>query len=316
MALCTPGETEVALPSLKLSQIDLLARELMHPDCTVRTLTISLTKVDCGDDAARAIARAIGPNTSVQKLCIYFGSIGDAGAAALAAALHTGNRTLRTLSLFSNHVGDAGAAALAAMCASNKSIWSLNLEQNRVGEAGAIALASVIEQGCGLERLNLSSNAPLTMVGASALRRAHSQSHALRVLLVDVDSRAERPTSATRHRHKRPRKPTAARSIASDLEAVALNPGMVQNPWLCLPMKGESRARASSTFASALERHADALHESSLQAIKDSEEATELAQLRQLFGLGRPSDRARFLADPNAIMRSTGQKLHGRAATV
>jgi hypothetical protein len=316
MALCTPGETEVALPSLKLSQIDLLAQELMHPDCTVRTLTISLTKVDCGDDAARAIARAIGPNTSVQKLCIYFGSIGDAGAAALAAALHTGNCTLRTLSLFSNHVGDAGAAALAAMCASNKSIWSLNLEHNRVGDAGAIALASVIDQGCGLERLNLSSNAPLTMVGASALRRAHSQSHAMRVLLVDADSGAQRPTSATRQRRKRPRKSTAARSIASELEAVALNKGMVQTPWLC--MKGDSRARASSTFASALERRADALHEASLQAIKDSEEAAELAQLRQLFGLGRPSDRARFLADPNAIMRSTGQKeeLHGRAATV
>ena len=65
--------------------------------------------------------------------------LGDAGAAAIAAAL-SGNQTVTEIRLYDQAIGDDGAAALAeavAHCACRK----LYLNKNQIGDAGTRALA-------------------------------------------------------------------------------------------------------------------------------------------------------------------------------
>merc|ERR1711924_65487 len=70
------------------------------------------------------------PTTKITELDLYFNSIGDAGAAALAEALPASKLT--TLSLGSNSIGDAGAAALVKALPASKLTW-LDLHSNRMG---------------------------------------------------------------------------------------------------------------------------------------------------------------------------------------
>ena len=87
-----------------------------------------------------------------------------------------------------NEIGDAGAAALGAALPRASHLEKLALECNAIGDAGATALAEGVSQapmlsGCTplLEKLWLHSNA-IGDVGASALRNAMPPAPNLKVL--------------------------------------------------------------------------------------------------------------------------------------
>ncbi len=69
--------------------------------------------------------------------------IGDLGAAALGAALHT--EPFSEIILSSNVVGPSGASALAAALRANRTLTVLNLFQNQLGDSGAAALAEALK---------------------------------------------------------------------------------------------------------------------------------------------------------------------------
>ena len=104
--------------------------------------------------------------------------IGDAGAAALAAALRTasrdGNRPiLDTLDLSSCGISDAGCEALAMAIRDNPGcIRTLDLSNNKISDDGAIALGKALaftKSTHVMTKLDLSNNKEVTDRGASAL---------------------------------------------------------------------------------------------------------------------------------------------------
>ena len=84
-------------------------------------------------------------------------SISDAGAVALAQALHH-NSTLEWLNLSNNSIGDAGAVALAQALHHNSTLKELNLSNNSIGDAGAVALAQALHHNSTLKELDLHGN--------------------------------------------------------------------------------------------------------------------------------------------------------------
>eukprot|EP00559_Dactyliosolen_fragilissimus_P005576 CAMPEP_0184868214 /NCGR_PEP_ID=MMETSP0580-20130426/29586_1 /TAXON_ID=1118495 /ORGANISM="Dactyliosolen fragilissimus" /LENGTH=665 /DNA_ID=CAMNT_0027368967 /DNA_START=159 /DNA_END=2153 /DNA_ORIENTATION=- len=126
-------------------------------------------------------------------------AIGDAGAAAIAAALRTSNRlpkmktnsnqttcqpdsllpVLEHLDLSSCGIGDTGAEALAlAIEGSPGCIKSLNLRNNKITDEGAMALGRAIKisckknRSCGLVELDLSNNPKISCQGVTDLAHA------------------------------------------------------------------------------------------------------------------------------------------------
>ena len=83
-----------------------------------------------------------GTGAALAHLDLSGNALGDAGAVALAAALHA-NTALTLLGLHANGVGDEGAAALAtALPAAVLRYVGLNM--NRVGDRGAAEIAGAV----------------------------------------------------------------------------------------------------------------------------------------------------------------------------
>ena len=87
------------------------------------------------DAGAAAVAAALHDQVSLVSLDLGFNGIGDRGATALASALAS-NGTLRTLYLSGNVIGPAGSKALALALKSNDrtKLAVLHLTGNSLGE--------------------------------------------------------------------------------------------------------------------------------------------------------------------------------------
>ena len=100
----------------------------------------------------------------------YLHNISDAGAAAIAQALHH-NSTLKELDL-SNSISDAGAVALAQALHHNCTLKDLNLSNNRISDVGVVALAQALYHNSTLKMLDLSGNDAIGKEGTHQLVQA------------------------------------------------------------------------------------------------------------------------------------------------
>lgn len=135
------------LPKLPTEGVALIAAALRDN----RTLlTLSLSGAD--DDGANHIAASLRGHPSLRELGVSLGTIGNAGAAALALASRSA-RKLVSLNLLGNAIGPLGAGAVADALRAGR--------QPHAAAAGA-------EATCALLHLNLDMN-PIGTVGAQAL---------------------------------------------------------------------------------------------------------------------------------------------------
>lgn len=125
----------------------------------IKPLSLHLTKNEyIGDAGAAALSAAIRSIASKNKEAVIFDilnlsacGIGDTGAEALAIALEDNPSSVRHLILSDNQITDEGAAILSRALASSKQdggrLESLDLSNNKdIGDAGARELARIIEQ--------------------------------------------------------------------------------------------------------------------------------------------------------------------------
>ena len=116
------------------------------------------------DDGAVALSQVLHHNSTMQELDLSDNSISDAGAVALAQALH--NSTMQKLDLSHNSISDDGAVALA-QALHNSTMQKLDLSDNSISDDGAVALAQALP----MHKLDLSNNS-ISDVGAVALAQA------------------------------------------------------------------------------------------------------------------------------------------------
>ena len=96
-----------------------------------------------GDNEAKDLSQLLVEypdliNSAVNDDDLHCSGISDAGAVALAQALHH-NSTLTVLDLSNNSIGDAGEVALAQALHRNSTLTRLDLSNNSIGDAGAVA---------------------------------------------------------------------------------------------------------------------------------------------------------------------------------
>ena len=122
------------------------------------------------DAGAVALAQALHHNSTLKELHLSNNSISDAGVVALAQALHH-NSTLKELYLYNNSISDAGAVALAQALHHNSTLKRLDLCNNSISDTGAVALAQALHHNSTLKELYLSNNS-ISDAGAVALAQA------------------------------------------------------------------------------------------------------------------------------------------------
>ena len=146
-----------------------------HPDI-LKSITDwdGVTNVVCllFDEERKASIVRLGLGCS-QDTSLSLGriSIGDAGAVALAQALHH-NSTLKNLYLSNINISDAGAVALALALHHNSTLKLLDLSNNNINDAGAVALAHTLHHNSTLERLYLYGNDAIGKEGTHQLVQA------------------------------------------------------------------------------------------------------------------------------------------------
>jgi hypothetical protein len=101
-------------------------------------------------------------------------AIGDAGTAALAAAIKScskkSNTLLKELDLSSCNVGDAGAEALALAL---KGVEALDVSNNKISDEGAAAIGrALVESECGCDCISMDNNHDVGDAGAADLAAA------------------------------------------------------------------------------------------------------------------------------------------------
>ena len=164
---------EKKLERLYVSRIegDDEAQDLVHLYNKYLNITSDqLMVTGISDAGAVAVAQALHHNSTLRRLDLSNNSISDAGAVALAQALHH-NSTLWKLDLSNNSIGDAGAVALAQALHHNSTLGELDLSNNSIGDAGAVALAQALHHNSTLWKLHLSNNS-IGDAGAVALAQA------------------------------------------------------------------------------------------------------------------------------------------------
>lgn len=119
---------------------------------------------------ARELGEMLKVNEVITDLRIMSNSVGDAGAAAIAAGLKA-NRVLRSLAIFDRSIGDAGATAIAEALRTNSALKDLKLAGLSIGDEGALALAEALRTTRTMTSLDLEHNR-ISDVGAAALREA------------------------------------------------------------------------------------------------------------------------------------------------
>ena len=155
--------------------------------------TLDLNKISISDAGAIALAQALHHNSTLDMLDLSHNNISDVGAIALAQALHH-NSTLKGLSLSRNNISDAGATALAQALHHNSTLEKLYLSNNNISDAGATGLAQALHHNSTLKGLSLSHN-NINDIGATDLAQAlHHNSTLERLYLHDNDDIGEEGT--------------------------------------------------------------------------------------------------------------------------
>eukprot|EP00928_Gymnodinium_smaydae_P043690 TRINITY_DN29227_c0_g2_i1.p1 TRINITY_DN29227_c0_g2~~TRINITY_DN29227_c0_g2_i1.p1 ORF type:complete len:555 (-),score=85.54 TRINITY_DN29227_c0_g2_i1:21-1685(-) len=143
----------------------------IHSSCTaVSLMTLVWGSID--DAGAAALAESLQRSPQLEELSIGYNHIGEHGARALAQALRHVPK-LRVLSLPWNNIGDVGAEALAASLENVPLLTDLNLFWNAIGSKGIAALAQALQRVPRLKFFGLSWN-DIGDVGAAALGAALS----------------------------------------------------------------------------------------------------------------------------------------------
>lgn len=161
--------------------------EALVPVCADLFATQPVTRLTLegvSPDAVRPLADG-GAFERVLRLTIR-GSLGDAGAEALATALSKRKNPLVSLNVGGNGIGATGASALASALAGCR---SLALTSNEVGDEGASAIAKV-KALSSLESLFLTDNG-LSDDGVSALARSAALTSLVRLGLARNDEITE-----------------------------------------------------------------------------------------------------------------------------
>ena len=133
----------------------------------------------CGDNEAKDLAHLLVEhpdlinrmNSQMNDKYILCSGISDAGAEALAQALHH-NSTLTGLNLSNNSIGDAGAVTLAQALHHNSTLTRLYLSNNSISDAGAVALAQALYHNSTLTELDLTGNNGIGEEGTRQLVQA------------------------------------------------------------------------------------------------------------------------------------------------
>ena len=160
---------------------DLAQLLVEYPD-----LIVNLSNNSISDAGAVALAQALHHNSTLTDLNLSNNSISGAGAVALAQALHH-NSTLTDLNLSHNSISGAGAVALAQALHHNSTLTDLNLSHNSISGAGAVALAQALHHNSTLTELDLSNNS-IGDAGAAALAQALHHNSTLTKLFLSNNS--------------------------------------------------------------------------------------------------------------------------------
>ena len=257
-----PTLQEKKLEKLYVSRIegDDEAQDMVHLCNKYLNITSNqLMVTGISDAGAVALAQALHHNSTLWKLDLSNNSIGDAGAVALAQALHH-NSTLGELDLSNNSIGDAGAVALAQALHHNSTLWKLHLSNNSIGDAGAVALAQALHHNSTLGELNLSNNS-IGDTGAVALAQALHHNSTLGELNLSNNSIGETGAVALAqalHHNSTLRELNLSNNSIGDTGAVALAQALHHNS--TLGVLGLSYNSISDAGAVAL---AQALHHNS-----------------------------------------------------
>jgi Leucine Rich repeat len=107
------------------------------------------------DEKTLQLAAELATHTSLERLELTDGWIGDNGAIALAHALAS-NKSLKTLVMFRNEIGDAGIESLAQALTQNESLECLVVCENAFGVVGVASLADALKINKGLKHLSVS----------------------------------------------------------------------------------------------------------------------------------------------------------------
>ena len=132
------------------------------------------------DAGATALAQALHHNSRLWELDLSNNSVSGAGATAVAQALHH-NSTLQKLDLSNNSVSDAGVTAVAQALHHNSTLRILDLSNNSVSDAGATAIAQALHHNSTLFQLDLSNNS-VSDAGVTAVAQALQHSSTLEKL--------------------------------------------------------------------------------------------------------------------------------------
>jgi large subunit ribosomal protein L31/Ran GTPase-activating protein 1 len=150
------------------------------------------------EEVAGEVAPLLAAHPQIRALVLTDTCLGDAGVAAVAAALCGGAApALERLELALNEVAPAGAAALAAALAGRPALRALVLRENELECAGAVALAAALRTLPALEALDLSAN-QLRRRGALAVARAVAALPALASLELDDNEISDAGVDALR----------------------------------------------------------------------------------------------------------------------
>ena len=141
---------------------------------------LTLYKYNISDAGATALAQALHRNSTLNTLSLSHNNISDVGATVLAQALHR-NSTLNTLSLSHNNISDVGATALAQALHHNSTLNTLDLSHNNISDVGATDLAQALHHNSTLNTLDLSHN-NISDVGATDLAQALHHNSTLNTL--------------------------------------------------------------------------------------------------------------------------------------
>lgn len=169
-------------PGAKTMMMD-LRKLIENPDRCPEIL--QLNRCSLGPAACRSIGKGImnrcsGDKSDSKPLSLHLcgnPNVGDAGAAALAAAIRGSSSDVTifsTLDLSACGIGDAGAEALALALESHPGcIETLILSNNVISNSGASSVSrGIVDSKTPIERLELDNNPGIGNVGATALADA------------------------------------------------------------------------------------------------------------------------------------------------
>lgn len=122
------------------------------------------------DREIKAMAEALGQNTSLKKVDLSWGPANIEGIKALAQALRK-NGSLQKIHLNGLQVGDKGARIMATVLEGNSTLTKVDLSRNGIHNRGAKAIAEAMKKNSTVKKIRLSDN-KIQDVGAKALAEA------------------------------------------------------------------------------------------------------------------------------------------------